>query len=121
MSELGSFLFDLKRQFWVDVAAVVAGAVRQLGVAVLGTANVRNRPQSMMRPPLALSRLADSLYGLHNELLRGQSAAKHQSWRNRPGWIKSCKKATAGVDPPLLFRGKYVRRKARFCQVGGVL
>jgi hypothetical protein len=62
------FFFHLKRQFGIDVTAIVAGTVWELGVATLGAAHVMDRAQRMMGAAFALSRFADFHDGLHCEL-----------------------------------------------------
>src|SRR5262245_38833507 len=77
-----SFLcaFDLKRQFRVDVAAVVAGGVRQLGRAALRTADIVNRPQRLMRAAFALPRFGNPLYRQHKKPTAGISPPLHWGW-----------------------------------------
>src|SRR2546423_485921 len=48
----------LERQLRVDVAAVVAGGVGQLAGPALGTADVMDRPQRVVRAALSLARFA---------------------------------------------------------------
>src|SRR5262249_4399523 len=60
------FLIDLKRQLGVDIAAVVACAVRELGVAALGATNVMNRLKGQMSPAFPLTRFAVFLDWKHN-------------------------------------------------------
>src|SRR4051794_35477837 len=60
------FLFlDLQGQLGVDVPAVVAGAVRELGVAALGAGDVVDRLEGVVRAALALAGLAGLLDGKH--------------------------------------------------------
>src|SRR5690349_14385868 len=58
-------LLDLESQLRVDVAAVVAGRVGELGVAALGAADVVDRLERLVRTAFALARLADALNGQH--------------------------------------------------------
>src|SRR5688572_11799407 len=69
------FLLDLEGELRVDVPAVVAGAVGELGGAALGAADVVDRLQRVVGTALALAGLADLLYGLHDELL-GRTPAR---------------------------------------------
>src|SRR3954471_5969244 len=73
---LGFALLDLKRELRVDVAAVVARAVRKLRAAALGTTDVMDRRPRVMRAALALSCFTDSLDGLHDDL-RGPPVTVH--------------------------------------------
>src|SRR4051794_26527446 len=71
------FLFlDLQRQLRVDVAAVVAGAVWELGVAALGAGDVMDRLEGVVRAALALAGLAGLLNGKHVVLQGRRSGAK---------------------------------------------
>src|SRR5258707_3804487 len=60
------FLLDGQGQLGVDVTAIVARAVGQLGIAALGTADVMDGLQGVMRAAFALAHLADSLDRLHD-------------------------------------------------------
>src|SRR5438034_32184 len=60
---------DLQGELGVDVAAVVAGGVRQLGAAALGAAYVMNRLEGQVGAALALAGLTVFLDGKHDELL----------------------------------------------------
>ena len=62
---LGRFLIDLERQLGVHIPAVIAGTVRQLGVAALRAADVVDRLEGVMGPALALARLGMFLDGKH--------------------------------------------------------
>jgi hypothetical protein len=42
------FGFDLQRQLWIHIAAIVASAVRKLGVAALWAADIVNRLKRLM-------------------------------------------------------------------------
>src|SRR5687767_932130 len=55
--KLSRLLIDLQRELGVDVPAIVAGAVRQLGVAALWAAHVVDRLEGLMRSTLALAAL----------------------------------------------------------------
>src|SRR5687767_9058019 len=79
---LGLFLVHLKRQLRVDVPAVVAGAVRELAGAALGTADVVDRLQRVVRAALALARLAGLLNGKH---VTDSCAALGQAHSQGPG------------------------------------
>src|SRR4051794_21690565 len=59
-------LFHRQRQLRVHIAAVVAGGVRELGVAALRAADVVDRLQRVVRTAFALARLADSLDRKHD-------------------------------------------------------
>jgi hypothetical protein len=61
----GLFHFDLKRQFWIHVAAVIAGAMRQLGISALRATDVVNRLERMMAAAFSFPGFADALNGLH--------------------------------------------------------
>ena len=63
--ESGLLIFHLQRQLGIDIPAIVAGAMGQLGVGTLRTADVMNRPQRVMRTPLTLAGLADFHDRLH--------------------------------------------------------
>ena len=66
MRPLLLFGFNLKREFRIDIPTVVAGAVRKLGIAALGAADVMNGLERLMRTAFALARLADSLNRKHD-------------------------------------------------------
>ena len=60
-------MIDLQSELGIDVPAVVAGAVRELGVAALWTADVVNGLQRLVRAALALARLANALNRKHDQ------------------------------------------------------
>src|SRR3954467_14893181 len=59
--DLGRFLVRLQRELRVDVPAVVAGAVGELGVAALRAADVVDRLEGQVGPALALAGLGGFL------------------------------------------------------------
>jgi hypothetical protein len=62
---LGRLRLHLKRELGVHVAAVIAGTVGELGAAALGTTDVVNRLERVMRAALSLAGFTDALDGLH--------------------------------------------------------
>src|SRR5215213_3238358 len=66
-ARLGLVRLHVERELRVHVAAVVAGGVGKLGAAALGTADVVDGPQRVVRAALALAGLAVLLDGEHVE------------------------------------------------------
>src|SRR5947209_4402279 len=56
--ESGGFLIHLESKFGVHIAAIVAGTVRELGVAALGATDIMNGFQRQMGPAFPLARFA---------------------------------------------------------------
>jgi len=63
------FLLDRERELGIYETAVVAGAMGQLGIAALRTADVMDGLEGVMRAAFALAHLADFLDWLHTALL----------------------------------------------------
>jgi len=67
---LRRLLIDLQRELGIYIAAVIAGTVRELGVAALGAADVVDGLKGVVRATLALSGFAVFLNRKHDQLLR---------------------------------------------------
>ena len=60
------FLLDLKGELGIDVPAIIARTMRELGVTALRTTNIMNRLERQMSPALALAGFAVFLDGKHD-------------------------------------------------------
>src|SRR5687767_3649781 len=79
----GLIRLDREGELGVDVTAVLARGVRELGVAALGASDVVDRLERQVGAALALARLAVLLDRKHDGLLPGP-ATLQQGWRARP-------------------------------------
>jgi len=53
----------LQGEFWIDIAAVIAGGVGKFVAAALGAADIMNGLERLMRPAFALAGFTVSLNG----------------------------------------------------------
>src|SRR5207249_3412101 len=94
---------DRQRQRGIDVPAVVARAMRELGVATLRAIDVMDGLERVMRTPLALASLAGLLNGKHETLLPSRQPGPRtlRAGGVTLGQINRCdEKTTAGENPP---------------------
>ena len=106
---LGNFRLHLQRELGIDVTAVVACAVRKLGVAALGAADGMDGLERVVRSPLALAGFAVLLNREHGlELLCAVSFRE-----------KSLPKTPAAGQCPPTGKERYVMEVRGFCQGNG--